>query len=121
MKAKANVVQADQYKSDRERLFARFGPAILEHDYGRKVFEMRYEPETFHVPGGSYTPDFRVVFEDGLVAFVEVKANKNQRNYRDARSKLRAAAELNQIYTWIEARVTLRKSEITACDLEVIE
>lgn len=72
------------------------------------VIETRYEPLTFHVPGGTYTPDFMNILEDGRIVFVEVKGSKAQKNYRDARSKLRAVRELYPWFYWCEARPVTR-------------
>jgi hypothetical protein len=120
MKAKALIPSTDKYRSRWERAWATFGKAILEQDSGSKVVAMDYEPETFNLPGGSYTPDFRAILDDGTIVFIEVKANKYQKNYRDARSKLRAAQELNPYYAWMEARITIRRGAIVNCELEVI-
>jgi len=120
MKAKALIPSTDKYRSRWERAFATFGKAILEQDSGSPVIALDYEYETFNLPGGSYTPDFRAILDDGTIIFIEVKASKFQKNYRDARSKLRAAQELNPYYVWMEARITLRGGVIINCELEVI-
>jgi hypothetical protein len=65
-----------------------------------------YEPVTFNIPGGKYTPDFMHIQADRQIVFVEVKGSKKQKNYRDARSKLRAAAAIHPYFTFVEALVS---------------
>lgn len=67
------------------------------------VFLERIRPMSFHLPGGSYTPDFYYLMNDGSRIVVEVKGSKFQSNYRDARGKLRAAATLNPDHVFVEA------------------
>ena len=104
--ARANLAALiDPYRSETEREWAEGNGMLyvsLEFD-GARVLRMDYEPETFNLPGGSYTPDFRCILETGQVIFVEIKGSKKQKGYRDARSKLRAAAELNPMYTFVVA------------------
>ena len=103
MDAKANVqVLAPQYKSGSEAQFALLGRAILREHFDVAVGAMFYEPCRWKIPGGHYTPDFMAILEDGRVVFVEVKGSRKQKGYRDARSKLRAAAEIYKMFTWIE-------------------
>lgn len=92
-----------RYKSDSERQFACLGCTLLGAHLGAKVMLLLYEPCRWVISGGHYTPDFMAVLEDGRVVFVEIKGTKKQRNYRDARSKLRAAATIYPIFTWAEA------------------
>ena len=104
--ARANLAALiDPYRSETEREWAEGNGMLyvsLEFD-GARVLRMDYEPETFNLPGEKYTPDFRCILETGRVIFVEIKGSKKQKGYRDARSKLRAAAELNPMYTFVEA------------------
>jgi hypothetical protein len=93
--AKANIAKLmPAYKSNAEADFARLGPAIMQEHLGQPVALTQYEPLSFCLPGGRYTPDFLIIAQDGSLALVEVKASKREKGYRDARSKLRAAAAL---------------------------
>lgn len=95
----------DGYKSQHERWFARFGQYALESHFGCAVVRMNYEPCSWRLPGGRYTPDFYAILEDGRVVFIEVKGSRQQRGYRDAMSKLRAAAALHPEFVWCECLV----------------
>lgn len=79
-----------------------------------KVYYYGYEWVSFKLPGGLYTPDYFYCTEGGLL-FVEIKGTSAQANYRDARSKLRAAAALNPWAVFFEA-----KPNRTAWDMEKI-
>lgn len=92
------------YKSEAERAWAAIGELILAADFEQRVMLTMYEPVALRLPGGSYKPDFMHILETGQVIFCEVKASKHQKNYRDARSKLRAAAEVYGFWTFVEAR-----------------
>lgn len=70
---------------------------------GLPALEM-YEPVTFHIPGGAYTPDFMYILPTGQTVFVEVKGSTKQKNYRDARAKLRASAYIYRMFTFCEVR-----------------
>jgi hypothetical protein len=100
----ALVKLIDPFKSQTERTWAQIGGFILEDELGVGTLLQQYEPMTFHIPGGRYRPDFLHILADGRMVFVECKGSKKQRNYRDARSKLRATASLHPWATWIEAR-----------------
>lgn len=103
MDAKANAAAlVPQYKSGSERQFALLGRAILREHFDVAVAAMFYEPCRWKIPGGNYTSDFMAVMEDGRIVLVEVKGSRKQKGYRDARSKLRAVAEIYQFFTWIE-------------------
>jgi len=103
MKAIADVkALIPRYKSDSEQQFALLGAIILRDALGIEVAEMRYEPCRWAIPGGHYTPDWLAILDDGRVVFIEVKGSKKQRNYRDARSKLRAAAAMYPFFSWCE-------------------
>jgi len=104
MKAIADVqALIPRYRSDSEQQFAFLGAIIMRDALGIEVIEMRYEPCRWAIPGGHYTPDFLCVMSQGQIVFVEVKGSRKQRNYRDARSKLRAAAAMYPWFTWCEA------------------
>ena len=103
MKAIADVeALIPRYKSDSEQQFASLGAIILRDALGIEVVEMRYEPCRWAIPGGHYMPDFLCVMSQGQIIFVEVKGSKKQKGYRDARSKLRAAAEIYPFFSWVE-------------------
>jgi len=103
MKVIANVAPlSPSYKSSSELKFAQLAGPLLEAHFESRVMWLAYEPMRFRVPGGHYTPDFGAVLEDGRMVFVEVKGSRKQKGYRDARSKLRAAAEWYAMFTWIE-------------------
>ena len=91
-----------RYRSGAEADFARIGLALMGSYCECDVAVMTYEPEAFNLPGGHYTPDFRCILTDGRIVFIEIKGSREQKGYRDARSKLRAAAALNPWYTWYE-------------------
>lgn len=100
-------IRTDPYKSDVERRWAREGHLHLIAEFweGRYVAETVYEGVSFSVAGGRFKPDFFLVLDspeddiEPVFCFVEVKGRRPsaQRNYRDSRSKLRAAAER---YPW---------------------
>jgi len=92
------------YKSRLEELWSREGNLILLADLGERTAVQLYEPWTLRLIGASYKVDFVHILESGRMVCVEVKGSTRQANYRDARSKLRAAAELHPWFTWIEAR-----------------
>ena len=92
------------YKSKDEAAWAGEGMTVLLGELHSHTAVQLYEPVTFNLPGNRYTPDFQHLLEDGRIVYVEIKGSKHQKGYRDARSKLRAAAELHPWFTWIEAR-----------------
>jgi len=69
---------------------------------GRVSVFIGYEWFSFRLPGGSYTPDFSVLTIGGKWICFEIKGSYNQSNYRDARSKIRAAASLNPWFQFFE-------------------
>ncbi len=91
-----------KYKSSTEEMFAAHGSTWLCDHFQSSVVLMLYEPCRWKIPGGHYTSDFMAVLEDGRVLFIEVKGSKRQKGYRDARSKLRAAAVTYPMFTWLE-------------------
>ena len=100
------------YKSHAEEAWVGYGDVVLLGELGQHTAVMLYEPMSFRLLGETYKPDFMHLLEDGRVVFVEVKGvfigakgkKIYMKSYRDARSKLRAAAELHPWFTWIEAR-----------------
>ena len=98
MIARADVTAiAPQFDSKAELWWDKYGALLLADELGVGIALTQYHPISFYLPGGSYTPDFLHVLADGRLVFVEIKGSTKQRNYRDARSKLRAAAAL---YRW---------------------
>lgn len=103
-----NVINAIKFlqagRSQTELEWRRIGEILISEQVGSKPIFVGYEWIAFRVPGGSYTPDIAYLFESGKWAFVEVKGSRIQKNYRDARSKLRAVACLNPWFEFYEAR-----------------
>jgi hypothetical protein len=105
-----------RYRSKAEEWWGTFGEAILADELGQEVVVTAYEPVTLHMPGNDYTPDFMHVLANGWICFVEVKAPlferdkagkrafRGKQNMRDARSKLREAAETFPYFRFIEVR-----------------
>ena len=93
----------DRYKSVYEEIWASEGALLIADLFITPVAITLYEPISFHVPGGRYTPDFQHILQTGEIVFVEIKATRFQKNFRDAHSKLRAAAEVYPYYHWILA------------------
>lgn len=137
--ARADVAKLlPQLKSAEERWWDTHGALIIGNEFDSAVVATYYEKVSFKVPGGSYTPDFMHVLADGRMVYVEVKAlilktkiidrrdgtsevkqvhnSRAQHGYREARSKLRAAAECYPFYIWVEARVGKRGEH----ELEII-
>lgn len=92
-----------EYKSSAERVWSSEGPLLIQAQFITKVAITHYEPVSFNIPGGRYTPDFMHILHTGEIVFVEIKGSRRQKNYRDARSKLRAAAEVYPYFHWVEA------------------
>ncbi len=110
--ARANVAHlAPAYDSQGEQWWANYGALLLAAELGAPVVLTQYHPLTFHLPGGSYTPDFMHIMADGRLVVIEVKGSRKQPNYRDARSKLRAAQALYPWATWYEARIARQTCE----------
>jgi hypothetical protein len=66
------------YRSREEKFFAEIGPALVAAEIGGQnasVFSVRYEKHILVLPGGRYTPDFKVVvqLEDGSLVHVFVE------------------------------------------------
>lgn len=104
MKARALLARmVSPYRSKAEEAWAGIGAAWVMDWFGQAVVHELYEPMSFNLPGESYTPDFCYFLEDGTMVFCEVKGSRMQKNYRDARSKLRAAAALHPWFIWTQA------------------
>ncbi len=112
--AKAYYDTANMYSrmSRPELEFNDTGHFLLNDYVASPISALMYEWITLNIPGGKYTPDFFVLFEDGTIGFVEVKQEATTRSgkkyyagssYRDSRSKLRAAAELNPWFRFFMA------------------
>ncbi|MBX3004538.1 MAG: hypothetical protein KF821_01775 [Anaerolineales bacterium] len=106
-----------EYRSRAERRWASEGQILIAELFHTPVEVTLYEPMSFSVPGGRYTPDFLHILSTGEQVFVEIKGSRRQTNYRDARSKLRAAAEVYPYFHWVEA---LAPSRNTGWKLEQI-
>ncbi len=107
IQVKADVGQLKPYypfDSKTEQVFAEVGATLLGAHFGKRIVVVEYHPLAFMLPGGRYSPDFIFVAEDGRATFVECKGTDKARNYRDARSKLRAAASRFPYFTFVEAR-----------------
>lgn len=119
----------DDYDSEAERVFAANVTVIMWSYLQVVVHEVRHHPLTFHLPGDQrYTPDFRLRTASGNY-MIEVKPGdrisksgkviKPGKNRRDARSKLKTAAEVFPEYTFVEARIGNVKDPLK-WELEVI-
>jgi hypothetical protein len=95
------------FDSKAEAWWERCGSLLIMGELDQRVALTQYHPVTFRLPGGSYTPDFLHILADGRLVFVEIKGSTHQKNYRDARSKLRATAELYAWATFYEAIVSI--------------
>lgn len=104
--ARANIAaMLPQFDSHAEAWWDRYGALLIAQELGQPVELTQYHPVTFRLPGETYTPDFLHIMADGGMAFIEVKGSTKQRGYRDARAKLRAAAEMYAWATFYEAIV----------------
>ena len=110
----------DHYDSREEEEWARQGMLWARSILGRRVAALFYHPLTFHLAGESYTPDWMCIFSDGRIAFFEITGSRKHRGYRDARSKLRAAAALFPCFAFYEAMVTLEPGQMAGCRIEAI-
>ena len=95
-----------------EEAWAREGVLWIQSLLDRAVAASFYHPLTFHLAGESSTPDWLNIFSDGRLAFFEIKGSRKQKGYRDARSKLRAAAALFPCFAFYEALVTLDRGQL---------
>ncbi len=118
------------FDSENERWWHTHGALIIGNEFDCPVALTHYHAHTWHLPGGTYTPDFTHILDDGRLVVVEVKAlilknkiidhadgtsevkqvsnNRVQHGYRDARTKLRTAAACYPWATWVEARIGKR-------------
>ena len=104
--ARANLAAfAPAFDSKAEVWWDAYGALLIAQECGQAVALTLYHPVTFRLPGETYTPDFLHILQDGALVFVEIKGSTRQKNYRDARSKLRAAAEVFAWVTFYEAIV----------------
>lgn len=112
--ARADVARMQQspYRSQAEAQFAAFGMEWVSDHLNIHAHVMLYEPLSVNLPGGRYTPDFLIIGFDGLMYFIEVKGSRKQAGYRDARSKLRAAAAICRWARWFEVIVGGREWSI---------
>lgn len=99
-----------------EKRWQTMGIPLLEDHYGMKIKLWKPKAFSFKLPGGSYSPDFFYIFENGMRLHIEVKANKFQANYRDARSKILAAATLY----WFDNFMMVTRGVANGWDLEEI-
>lgn len=99
-------------RSQTEIEWRRIGDLLISEKMGSNPVFVGYEWISFRLPGGSYTPDIAYLFESGKWAFVEIKGSRTQKNYRDARSKLRAVACLNPWFEFYEARNEKRSWQV---------
>src|SRR3990167_7315475 len=95
------TIPATIYRSHAERDWSLVGAAVLSDELGELTVQQYYEPVTFHIPGGNYTPDFLHVCESGLGIIVEVKDCRYLQSYRDSRAKLRACAEYYPFFIYV--------------------
>jgi hypothetical protein len=116
MLAKA-IIKDAEFDSAEEKLWSTICEAIL-WDYGMVVVRTVYHPFTLHLDGGKYTPDFLHILDDATQLVVEVKGSRKQRGYRDARTKLRAAAARFDYWRFAEVLVNARTM---AANVEMIK
>jgi len=91
------------FDSKLEQGFSQFGKVLLENFFDCKLERLLYHPMTLHLPGNKYTPDFMAIMSNGVTCFIETKGSKKSKNYRDSRSKLRAAATSFPFWVFIQA------------------
>lgn len=110
-------------KSSYEQTWRAIGDAMIAEFFGSPVTWRGYEWMSFKLPAAKYTPDFSYRLADGRMIHVEVKPSKFSDNYRDSRSRLRAAATLNPFFIFAEARVEKGRwiLEIIEPDSEFLE
>lgn len=89
---------APQYKSGLER---RYAAQLAAAKANGGIFDWAYEPESLVLAQGArYTPDFRVVLNDGVVEFHETKGYRREA----AIVRLKVAARLHpyifRLVTW---------------------
>lgn len=95
-----------KYKSKAEERWSAFGSHHLFVLLGHLTYIQHYEPVTFNLPGGKYTPDWLHILENGQVVIVENKGSKKQKGYPAARIRLIQAATIHFYFTFVEAVVS---------------
>lgn len=85
------LLKSESLEEQRWQVLAK---ALLEEHYKMKIVLWKPKAMGFVLPGGTYKPDFFYIFEDGTRLHVDVKGNRFQKGYRDARAKMRASATL---------------------------
>jgi hypothetical protein len=93
-------------------VFAKVGALVLRGILGKKIIHLDYHPVAFLLPGETYKCDFLALACDGSQYFVECKGTNKSKNYRDARSKLRAAAARFPYWNFLEARWPDQRREL---------
>lgn len=93
----------DPYDSKTDMVWAKVGGTVLQGKIGKRIVVVRYHPFIFVLPGETYKIDFMMIAEDGFHYMVECKGSKKAKNYRDARSKLRASAEIHPYWNFLLA------------------
>lgn len=87
-------LDGDNYRSELERRFAR--EWITPQEMAGDIARWRYEPITFKLPGGNYTPDFMIEWSDGRrITFAETKGWT-----KSLRADHRAFEEAANTHTW---------------------
>lgn len=110
----------DPFDSKTDMVWAKVGAVILQGILGKRIVIVRYHPFIFVLPGESYEIDFLLIAEDGLHYLIECKGSKEAKNYRDARSKLRAAAALHPYWSFALAVWPDQRNEMR-WDIEFIK
>lgn len=99
-----------------EKTFEQTGIYHLAAHINRSFVYMHYEPMSFIIPSGKYTPDFLVIDTLGVQHFVETKEDVRDRRgkkvmvagYRDSRVRWTEAAEIFTMYRWYWATYNRR-------------
>ncbi len=86
-----------------------FLKADIEKATGHQILFTGYEWVSLHLPGARYTPDWNFLMDDGRWVRVEIKASSFQLQYKDSRSKIRAAAALNPWDDFYEYKMIPKK------------
>jgi hypothetical protein len=115
IKAKADVSKLKPYypyDSKTEAVFAKVGAVLLRGFLRKKIVHLEYHPVEFILPGETYRIDFLAIAADGEQFFVECKGTNKSKNYRDSRSKLRAAAARFPYWNFLETRWPDQRREL---------
>lgn len=70
------------------------GRVAVESFFDQPVALQRFKSHSFHIPGGTYTPDAQYILRDGTRVYVEIKGSPFQAGYEASLLRLRAAATL---------------------------